>query len=407
MSDIDRITIDGLPFGARDNTAREMIADLTSVKVNLFDAYEIGGMGAGGNPYDIATRVRSTHTLRVPAGAVVECDASVEYRIGKYSDYDAHAGTFVGWLNDWSSAPITLTTGDYIRIIARYAATPSGTITDAAPFVDLINVRYTLDKSDVTPLRNLYLSVMGDSISAISGRVPEGYHAYYSGANHGVTDVTQMWWSVLCAETGMIPLNIVADSGSGITQLNDPSHIDRIPFSNAARCSLVSGSYVTPDIIIVAGGLNDFTYAAETANEPLVWDGTTAPAASNNFTEAYAVMIKQLQAAAPRAVIVCLSTWFSLRGDDNGYTRTHTANSHTYTQDSYDKTIESVCNIMGAKFLRVNDIGFNRENFYPDYAEDSATIPTHPNANGHRIMGRYIARNIVNAVQPYLANKLH
>ena len=46
---------------------------------------------------------------------------------------------------------------------------------------------------------------------------------------------------------------------------------------------------------------------------------------------------------------------------------------------------------MRIPFIRVDNIGINRANMYPTYASDSSTIPTHPNANGQKLMGEYLA----------------
>lgn len=37
-------------------------------------------------------------------------------------------------------------------------------------------------------------------------------------------------------------------------------------------------------------------------------------------------------------------------------------------------------------------IGFNNYNYNPNYSNDSVAKPTHPNANGHYVIGRTIAK---------------
>lgn len=244
---------------------------------------------------------------------------------------------------------------------------------------------------DTQPLKGLRLSLLGDSISAYAGTIPSGNDAYYTGSNSGVSSPSQMWWSVLCSLTGMTPLVIDGYSGSGVTQLQDSAHVNKVPMSSDARCSALHSGTTNPDIILIAGGVNDYTYAQSAQSEPLAWDGHTAPVLGNSFTEAYACMIKKLQTNYPNALVVPLSTWFTKRGTDNGYTFTHTVGSNVYTQADYDEAIENVCKIMRVPYIEVDKIGINAENMYPTFAIDSSTIPTHPNAEGQKLMGEYIA----------------
>lgn len=253
--------------------------------------------------------------------------------------------------------------------------------------------------SDSKPLSGLKLSLLGDSISSYIGTVPSGNDTYYKGNNSGVSSPDQMWWSVLCALTGMNPLVIDGYSGSGVTQLEDSAHVNKIPMSSDTRCGRLHSGSVNPDIILIAGGVNDYTYAMSAQSEPLAWDGITTPVLGNSFTEAYACMIKKLQTNYPQAMVIPLTTWFTMRGDDNGYTLTHTvtATGHTYTQADYNSAIENVAKQMHVPCILVDNIGINRTNMYPTYATDSSTIPTHPNAKGQKLMGESIAEKILYA----------
>lgn len=248
------------------------------------------------------------------------------------------------------------------------------------------------------PLDGLKLSLLGDSISAYTGTVPAGNDVYYTGSNAGVSSPNQMWWKVLCDATGMTPLVIDGYSGSAVTQLQDSAHSSKVPMSSDTRTSRLHSGTTNPDIILIAGGVNDYTYAQSAQSEPLDWDGLTAPTLGNSFTEAYACMIKKLQTNYPQALIVALTTFFTMRGTDNGYTLTHTVGNHAYTQTDYNNAIEKVCKLMHIPYIRMDDIGINRANMYPTYAVDSSTIPTHPNANGQKLMGEYLA-----ATLPYVA----
>lgn len=250
-------------------------------------------------------------------------------------------------------------------------------------------------------LEGLKLSLLGDSISAYAGTIPAGNDAYYTGSNSGVSNANQMWWSVLCALTGMTPLVINGYSGSGVTQLQDSQHVNKVPMSADARCSALHSGATNPDVILILGGLNDYTYAQSAQSEPLTWDGKTTPTLGNSFTEAYACMIKKLQTNYPNAIVVALSTPFTMRGTDNGYTLTHTSSDHTYTQANYNDAIEFVAKQMHIPFIRMDDLGMNRSNMYPTFAVDSSTIPTHPNAAGQKLMGEALAVRLPYAIEAY------
>lgn len=251
------------------------------------------------------------------------------------------------------------------------------------------------------PLLGKKLSLLGDSISSYTGTIPEGNDVYYTGNNSGVSDYTQMWWSVLCRKTGMIPCVINGWSGSGVTQLTDSAHVNKVPMSDVSRCQALHANNANPDVILIAGGVNDYSYAQQASQKPSGWDGTTAPVNGNSFDETYAVMIKNIQTAYPNAVVVCLSTWFTMRGTDNGYTL---LNGEGLTQADYDEAIERVAKYMRVPFINVEKCGFSRSNFYPTYAEDSSSIPTHPNARGQRVMGEYLADILPQLVHSFTSN---
>lgn len=242
--------------------------------------------------------------------------------------------------------------------------------------------------ADPSPLAGMKLSLLGDSISAYAGTIPSGNRAYYTGSNSGVSSPNQMWWKVLCDKTGMIPLVINAWSGSSISPITGDTDT---PMSDNSRCGNLGDGTTNPDIILIAGGVNDYSYASAAQNEPLPWDGKTAAVSTNSFTECYADMIKKIQAYYPQALVVALSIFFNMRGTDNGYTLTHTVGSNSYTQADYNSAIESVAKIMQIPFIRVDDIGMNRNNMYPTYAVDYSDTPTHPNAKGHKLIGEYLA----------------
>lgn len=253
-----------------------------------------------------------------------------------------------------------------------------------------------------TPFMGKKVSVMGDSISALAGDIPSGYEAFYSGSNYGVHNTGDMWYTHLCTATGMQKLIINAWSGSGVTQLEDSAHSDKPPMSSDARCSNLGNGADTPDVVIIAGGVNDYTYSQSAQSEPLTWDPLTTPTVGDSFTEAYAGMIRKIRTNYPDAMIVALSTFFTQRGTASGMTYYHTSSGHRYTQQDYNDKIKFVCEQLHVPYIDVSNVGFSPDNYYPTYAQDDATHPTHPNAAGQRVIGLTVAAKLKELAAGYL-----
>ena len=267
---------------------------------------------------------------------------------------------------------------------------------------------YKLERYADKPLRGLRLSLLGGSISSFSGHVPEGNDVYYNGANNGIGSVNQMWWNVLCDETGMTPLVIDAWSGSSVcyNYATDSSHSDtnKIPMCSDLRTGRLSSDGVDPDIIIVAGGTNDWTYSKSTTTPLGDWDGRTAISredvlsGNSTFAESYASMISELQHNYPNAVIVGVSMVYTDRGTNLGVTR---VNDVGYTASDYSDVVEKVCKIMGIPYIDIYNVGFNHNNYYPTYAQDSSTIATHPNAKGHLVIAKRFIEELPKLVKQF------
>ena len=223
------------------------------------------------------------------------------------------------------------------------------------------------------------VSVIGDSFSAYAGEIPTGNAVYYTGNNAGVSSPSQMWWSILIADNGMEKGVINAWSGSCVASGVRDDSIYK-PASDADRCTNLG---TAPDVIICAVGVNDYSYGGAVGD----WDGTTVPTDNTTFREAYALMLTRIQTAYPNAAIICCSPWFTQRGSLTGEVY---KNGLGLSAKDYSDAVRDVAGIMHCRYIDVEDIGFNRRNYYPTYCEDSSTTPTHPNANGQRTIANAI-----------------
>lgn len=244
------------------------------------------------------------------------------------------------------------------------------------------------------------LSLLGDSISALAGDIPEGNRVYYTGSNMGILNSSQMWYSVLCNELGMIPLVINGWSGSCVTS-GVRSDSTYKPASDASRCEALHDGTTNPDVVLIAMGVNDYSYMEDAAKFG-TWDGSTALGEQSDlsdyintdFKRAYATMIARIRRKYPEAQIVCITPWFVCRKTtDTGVTY---LNAIGKKENDYGEAIREIASIMNVQVVDGTNIGLNRYNMYPTYAEDSSSIPTHPNATGHALMGHAIATQLVN-----------
>ena len=242
-----------------------------------------------------------------------------------------------------------------------------------------------LNKNDVT--NGKYISIIGDSISALQGTIPDGNLAYYTRNNYGIQTPEDMWWGIVANTLGMTIL--INNSWSG-SRVCDPNYAegDAIPASYPARCQALDDGTHNPDYVIIAMGVNDYSYNSLIGD----WDGKTMPVDDVDFTQSYALMINRINSKYPNAKIFCLSPWFVQRGQDKGINYANSQAAHL-TESKYGDAIRKLCEMLGAIYID-SYVGFNRYNYYPTYCEDSAETPTHPNKAGQAVMGKVIAEKI-------------
>lgn len=248
------------------------------------------------------------------------------------------------------------------------------------------------------------LSLLGDSLSAFQGWIPST-HKYYPSVNSDVDDVDQMWWKIVCDELDMIPLVINAWSGSGVAAgIRTPTETNSYtPASDVSRAQGLGNASYDPDVVLCAIGTNDYSYMSR-EDQFGTWDGHTALGSSTDtaltdydnttFKSAYATMLARIQKKYPNAFIVCMTLFFTQRHDtDTGVTF---LNDIGKTLEDYNAAIREVAGQMNVPVIDVTNIGFNRNNFYPTFAQDSETIPTHTTIAGQRQLGQSVVSQLKN-----------
>jgi len=136
------------------------------------------------------------------------------------------------------------------------------------------------------------ISILGDSISTLSGVIPNDYIAFYCDDNYlstGVKEVDDTWWGKLAKYLGAEILVNNSYSGSRVTKNN--AYVDEFPSgcSNKRIQNLHLGE-INPDVIIVFLGINDWANGVKILNENVVdlSDNTF-------FSNAYDSMIRSIR----------------------------------------------------------------------------------------------------------------
>ena len=225
---------------------------------------------------------------------------------------------------------------------------------------------------------------------------------------------TKPWWQVLIDETGAELCNNASWSGSRIIP---------IPEGNARHDAFVlseayseytlkrvcnrddEGNTIIPDVIIIYRGTNDFS--AEDPEGGVVSDDDESITTPNmmtfngitdvhNFTQGYIWTILKLREMYPNTYIVLCTLNIFKRVNYSKFP----VNNGTYTLPEYNNKIREIADLMGCGLIELDKDGITFENCYPDYISDNATTPTHPNTNGHRVMGEKAVADLTYALNP-------
>lgn len=144
-----------------------------------------------------------------------------------------------------------------------------------------------------------------------------------------------------------------------------------------------------PDIIIMYRGCNDMTHTQydkltdgyfNTYNWAYPTDDVIT--GGYGFKEALSIWVSKLRKVYPRAQIVFATQNTFKRIVYNRFP----TNNGIYSLPTFNKAIREAADFFGCKTIDFDKDGVTFENCYPTYISDSADIPTHPNATGHRAM---------------------
>ena len=161
----------------------------------------------------------------------------------------------------------------------------------------LLRPQKHLPRASRTPL----ISVLGDSVSTLLGYTPDDAVFYNAERKHesGVWELGDTWWGRVAEELSAEIL--VNNSISGSTVTRCPGCETEAFSASDTRTSGLHIADMTPDIILILMGLNDWGRGV-----PLTSDGGDADELST-FSGAYSAMLEKLRKNYPGAEIFCLT----------------------------------------------------------------------------------------------------
>ena len=239
-------------------------------------------------------------------------------------------------------------------------------------------------------LSGKYVSFIGDSISTYSGYVPDGYAVFYPKGD--VDDVKKTWWYTLCENTGLKLLKNASWSGSSCHG-NSLSTTSAEAGCSTARINDLKNGNISPDIVIVFIGINDF---APTDTPIGNWTASSLipedSANVNTFSEAYALMVSKILKTYPSCRVFCCTLMQSGKSskDEDDPEIYPTKNSSGTTLIEYNNKIKEIANGLGCDVIDMGACGIHFWNF------SLTTIDSlHPNAKGCKMMAKKVEAELL------------
>lgn len=222
-------------------------------------------------------------------------------------------------------------------------------------------------------------AVYGNSISTYYDFIPPGYAVYYgtdNELNYGM-QLGDTYWMQLSRISGMTFLVNSSWSGSRVSSDNGEAVS---PFLSTARVTSI-GRYGVPDVILIAGGTNDWGWSRCNLGDysvgPVYNDSTT-------FRGGYAMMLFRLQQKYPDTKIVCLSMF----PRSQGY---NTSNDKGWTMSQGNASIKKIANDFGCTYIDCTTVGWSSD--WGKYTIDGL----HPKPAGCTLLAECIRKGLIRA----------
>ena len=220
-------------------------------------------------------------------------------------------------------------------------------------------------------------AVFGNSISTYHDFLPSGYAVYYT-ADKELSAGMQLgdtYWMQLSRTSGMTFLVNSSWSGSRVSSDNGEAVS---PFLSTTRVASL-GRYGVPDVILIAGGTNDWGWnrcsLGEYSEGPVYKDSIT-------FRGAYAMMLFRLQQKYPKAKIVCLSIF----PRSQSFT---TNNDKGWTMTQGNASIKKIAQEFGCYYIDCTSVSWSSD--WGKYTLDKL----HPTPAGCTLLSECIRKGLI------------
>ena len=195
--------------------------------------------------------------------------------------------------------------------------------------------------------KNKYISILGDSISTLDGYTEPIGMEFYSGDKKYEADVfspDDTWWGMLIGRMGA--RLVVNNSISGSTVIKHPAYMIPSYASSDERTSALHRDEITPDVIIVYMGINDWGYGV-----PLSQYKSDTRENLSFFSTAYSAMLRKLNKNYPNTEIWCLTLPISRCSKNPDFTFPYTCGGKHI--DEYCEVIRASAAECGCRVLDI------------------------------------------------------
>ena len=219
-------------------------------------------------------------------------------------------------------------------------------------------------------------AVYGNSISTYHDFLPSGYAVYYTGDRElsSGMQLGDTYWMQLSRTSGMTLVNS-SWSGSRVSSDNGEAVS---PFLSTARVTSI-GRYGVPDVILIAGGTNDWGWSrcklGEYSTGPVYTDSIT-------FRGGYAMMLFRLKQKYPNTKIVCLSIFPRSQGFDSN-------NNMGWTISQGNASIKKIAQEFGCYYIDCTTVAWSSD--WNRYTIDKL----HPTPAGCKLLAECIRKGLI------------
>lgn len=219
-------------------------------------------------------------------------------------------------------------------------------------------------------------SVIGNSISTYQGYVPDGFAVYGNyNPSSDLKSVDDTWWMQFGKMSGMQYWANASWSGSCVANVESTTSC----FTNDARIAALAKGGVAPDLVIIAGGVNDW-WRPGTEGRVLLGDfNTTDP---STFRGAYTLLVQKIQTAYPNAKIVGMSIL------PNRISLTQN-NSKGWSMADGNASIKKIVEDAGGYYVDLTHCGLEKD------IAGNTIDGLHPNRTGMRYVASGLCKSLV------------